>query len=72
MYADDIILMSISISDLQKMLDICADEFCKLDMCVNASKSSRIRVGARFNTEFSFLVIDHEQVKWNTEKSTLV
>jgi len=67
MYVDDLILMSISISDLQNMLDICADEFCKIDMCVNASKSSCIRVGASFNADVSSLVIDHDQLKWNTE-----
>jgi len=67
MYADYLIRMSISICDLQNMLDICADELCKIDMCVNASKSSCLRVGARFNANVAFLVIDNEPLKWNSE-----
>ena len=45
MYADDILLLSISVEDLQKMLNICNDELISLDMSVNTNKSSCIRVG---------------------------
>jgi len=44
MYADDIILLSISIEDIQKMLDIYNVEFKSLEMSVNTNKSVCIRV----------------------------
>ena len=39
MYADDILLMSISISDLQILVDICSKELILIDMIVNVCKS---------------------------------
>jgi len=44
MYADDIILLSISIEDIQKMLDIYNVVFKSLEMSVNTNKSVCIRV----------------------------
>jgi len=49
MYADDLILLSISISDLQKMLDICNKGFHDLDLPINIKKSCCLRVGPRWN-----------------------
>ena len=39
MYADNLLLASISIMDLQRMIDICKDEFDWLDMTINIKKS---------------------------------
>ena len=43
MYADDLVLVSASISDLQSMIDVCINELNNLDMKINANKSSCIR-----------------------------
>ena len=45
MYADDLLLISGSVSKLQKMVDICLNEFCQLDLQINASKSNCLRIG---------------------------
>jgi len=64
MYDDDLLLVPISVSDLQKLLEICQAEFIKIDMRVNASKSSCIRVGSRFNAYVCLVSIDQKQVVW--------
>ena len=38
MYADDLILLAPSISELQAMVDICSDEIESLDLKLNVSK----------------------------------
>ena len=47
MYADDIILLSISISDLQLMFNMCSKVFNDLDLPINISKSHCLRIGPR-------------------------
>ena len=39
MYADDLLLMSICMNDLQLMVDLCIEEFENLDMLINVTKS---------------------------------
>ena len=48
MYADDLLLMSASLTILQKMIDICVAEACYLDMKFNATKSMVMRIGQGF------------------------
>jgi len=45
LYAEDIILLSASVVNLQKMLDICYTNGCLLDIIFNAKKSSLFLVG---------------------------
>src|SRR6266496_3090378 len=48
MFADDILLLTISLADLQQLLYICYDELRLLGMTINAAKSSYVRVGDRW------------------------
>ena len=51
-YADDLILMSSSLTVLQRMIDVCVSEATsELDMSFNAKKSAIIRVGRGFKNE---------------------
>ena len=43
MYADDLILIALSIADLRKLLNICIVFFDKVDMPINYSKSKCMR-----------------------------
>lgn len=45
MYADDLILISASLCDLQAMVNICSSELDKIDMKINSKKSQVIRFG---------------------------
>jgi hypothetical protein len=48
MYADDLLLLSASVSVLQAMINLCCDEIAYLDMALNVSKSFVILIGKRF------------------------
>lgn len=49
MYADDLLLVSITITDIRAMIALVCQELKWLDMKINVKKSSMIRVGPRFN-----------------------
>ena len=62
MYADDLLLLSASVSTLQSMINICSNEVSYLDMRFNVSKSAVIRVGERFKQSCSLLICDSESL----------
>ena len=49
LYADDILLLSSSLCELQNLLHACECELKWLDMTINVNKSCCIRIGPRFN-----------------------
>jgi len=49
LYADDIILITHSVSLLQDLLLSCELELLWLDMCINVDKSCCLRIGPRYN-----------------------
>jgi hypothetical protein len=49
LYADDILLLAPTVTGLQHLLQVCENELEQLDMRVNVSKSTCIRLGPRFN-----------------------
>ena len=49
LYADDILLLTSSVTELQKMLTACERELFLLDMAINAKKSCCMRIGPRFD-----------------------
>ena len=67
MYADDLLLLSISISELQDMIDICKSELDILDMKINIKKSMCMRIGNRFNMLASGILIDANPIPWTNE-----
>ena len=48
MYADDLILLSLSVIDLQKMIDFCSFELGRIKLNINSSKSVCLRIGKRY------------------------
>ena len=57
MYADDILIMSVTLVDLRTMLDIICEELAHLDMVVNVKKSSMIRIGPRYKADIIPVVL---------------
>ena len=45
LYADDILLIAPSVTELQRLLDECETELNYLDMCINTNKSCCLRIG---------------------------
>jgi hypothetical protein len=64
MYADDLVLLSISITDLQNMLNICHLELMKLNLPINISKSHCIRLGPRFRSPCNEITINNNVIPW--------
>jgi len=72
MYADDLLLLSISVSDLQKMLNICLEELNLLDMNFNVNKSNWLRIGKRHNSDiFDDIFVNNKVVKRETQHTYL-
>ncbi len=67
MYADDLLLLSLSLSDLQKMLDLCSVELKHLDMCINVKKSCSIRIGKHFDASIENVFISGIPVPWSNK-----
>ena len=55
MYADDILLLSASLWDLQRMIDVCSIGKLPslIDMVFNAKKSQALTIGHGYRKEFS-------------------
>jgi len=64
MYADDIILISISVCDLQKMVDLCIKELSSIEMIVNCNKSGGLRIGKRHDAVVKMISVDDKFVSW--------
>jgi hypothetical protein len=63
LYADDILLLSPSIKDLQNMLHCCYEVLGELGMSVNVSKSGYMRVGKRYKNVCASLFIGKHPVQ---------
>ena len=63
-YAADLILISASVCDLQKMLDVCFKLGSHLDIVFNAVKSCLFKMGPAHNDHLCELRIGNNYIKW--------
>ncbi len=71
LYADDIVLLSASVNDLQQMIDACVFELEKLDLFVNIKKCNCMRIGRRCKAVANNVVINGFPVYWCDQLSYL-
>src|SRR5207245_5924513 len=71
MYADDLILLSVTITDLQKMIIVCKETLDDIELEVNVSKSGCMRIGPRFDKTDIELFINTTKLTWKNEFSYL-
>ena len=64
MYADDIILLSISVHDLHLMFNLCSNVFADSDLPINVSKSHCLRIGPRCNVACRALRLNKCPIEW--------
>lgn len=68
LYADDILLIAPSVSELQELFDACAIELSWLDMNINEKKSCCIRIGPRWDVRCrSIKTSNGHIIPWVTE-----
>ena len=66
-YADDIILLTISVHHLQKLVNICK-EFLELnDLCLNGSKCKCLRIGLRNRNKCCLIQLGSDNLMWVDE-----
>ena len=67
-YADDIILITVTVSALESLFRACESELQFLDMSINVKKSSCIRIGHRHNVTCASITTCHGQpLHWVSE-----
>ncbi len=67
MYADDLLLLAISVQDMLKLLEVCREELMLIDMKLNVDKSSAIRVGGGWNRPIPPLTFGDKKIPWKAE-----
>ena len=67
MFADDLILLSISLRDAQRLIDICSKEFCDLDLSINLNKSFCLRIGSRYKSDAKPVTLYGSDMHWKNE-----
>ena len=67
MYADDLIILAASVTDLQRLIDICVDSLTTIQLSVNAKKCFCMRIGKRFRVDCNNAIIDNFPIQWSSE-----
>jgi len=71
MYADDLILLSPSIVELQSMVDLCGKEFAAIDLKINGTKSTCMRIGPRWHRNCVSIHTENGPIAWVKETTYL-
>jgi len=71
MYADDLLLMSISLMHLQLLTNICKTEFDKIHIQSNTAKTGCLRIGARHAVFCEPITMEDTPLKWLQEMKYL-
>jgi len=65
LFADDILLVSPTVSGLQTLLTVCERELTDIDMYINVKKSMCMRFGPRFNAQCTNLIsVNGATLQW--------
>ncbi len=67
MYADDLLLLAISLHDLQLMVDLCYKEFQEIGLSLNLTKSSCLKIGPGHNIHAANITINETALEWKSE-----
>ena len=67
MYADDLLVLSISITDLQCLIDICSEVLNNCNLVVNVQKISCLRIGLRFMHTDCDIYLNGNKLEWKSE-----
>ena len=67
LYADDLLLLSTSVTDLQLLIDKCLSVFDLLDLQINSAKSVCLRIGNRFRASCGPILAKGNTINWVNE-----
>ena len=70
LYADDILLLSPTVTALEKLLHACERELNWLDMVINCKKSFCLRIGPRYDTQCADIIsLSGQLIPWATRNT---
>jgi hypothetical protein len=67
MFADDLLLLAISITHLQCMIDICSQILGSCYLELNWKKTFVLRIGPRHNFTAAKLILNGQVITWKSE-----
>jgi hypothetical protein len=67
MYADDLIILSILVTDLQRLIDIAVESLNSVLLSVNSKKCCCMRVGKRFASSCQNIKVGQIEIEWAKE-----
>lgn len=67
MYADDLVLISITIQDLQSLINTSVKELSSIGLSINTSKTFCIRIGPRHTIKPTRVLINSKTIDWVNE-----
>ena len=67
MFADDIVLCSASLKDLELLVNMCSKAFDDIGMTINAKKSACLRIGNRHNSSVKSIILNNVEIEWKQE-----
>ena len=71
MYADDVILITASVTGLQNLINLCHDYLLEIDLLINPAKTYWIRIGSRCHSICTNLVINNKFIETGNELTFL-
>ena len=71
MYADDLVLISSSLSELQAMIYLCCTQLESIDLFLNETKSSCMRIGKRWHIKCQPLQTNSGIIQWSSSVNYL-
>jgi hypothetical protein len=71
MYADDLILIAPSVAELQLMVNICCEEFDKINLKLNTHKSCCLRIGKNYHNQCCNISTTYGSLPWVKETKYL-
>jgi len=70
-YADDLIIIALTISNLRTLLSCCSEFFDNIDMPINFAKSKCLRIGSRYRVSCFPVVLNGFTLPWVTNPKYL-
>ena len=71
MYADDILLLTASVCQMQELINICVNELQQIEFSVNPNKTTWIRIGNRYGFKCSTLNVNNVPIDYVKETKFL-
>ena len=71
MYADDLVMLAPTLTEMQNMINACCKELALLDLRMNHTKSNLLRVGKQCNAPCCNLYAEDNIIQWSKEAKYL-